>query len=72
MDKDYTINQVADIIQVNRKTVEAWIQSGELEAYQIRSGGRYRITPAALDKFRANRQVQPKREKSEDTLAPAC
>ena len=66
MQQDYTIDQVAEIIQVHRKTVEAWIQSGELEAYYLSRGKqRYRVTPAALDKFRAGRPVKPRPEESQ-------
>ena len=63
--KDLTIDQVASIVQVNRRTVEKWIQGGLLKAYEV--NGRYRITPEALEAFKANRQVQPKqREQSQD------
>lgn len=56
--QDYTVEQVAAIVQVNRRSVENWIRNGELDAYEF--GGRYRIRPEALDEFRAKRKVQPR------------
>lgn len=63
--QDYTIDQVARITQVHRKTVEKWIREGDLKAY-IAQGGRYRIRPDALDQFRENRKVTPKRKEKEE------
>ena len=67
MEQDYTIDQVAEIVQVHRKTVEDWINSGELEAYQLKR--RKRVTPEALRKFRANRQVKPQEKEGGLALA---
>lgn len=60
MEKDYTIDQVAEIIQVHRKTVEDWILSGELEAYSLKR--RKRVTAAALERFREQRKVVPQEQ----------
>lgn len=62
-EQDLTINQVAEIVQVHRKTVEDWVLSGKLAAYQLTEGGRYRIRPKDLETFRAQRQVKPRATK---------
>lgn len=69
MERDYTIDQVAEIIQVHRKTVEDWINSGELEAYQLKR--RKRVTAAALNRFREKRQVIPQQEDKGDLATVA-
>lgn len=67
---DYTIDQVAKIVQVNRKTVEKWIREGDLDAYDI-GGDRKRIRPDKLEEFREKRRVNPrqKQKKDEEDLA---
>ena len=83
MEQDYTIDQVAEMIQVHRKTVEEWIHTGKLDAYQLEEGGRYRIRPSALEQFRASRLVKPRqarprprrkttKKKNEGDLAPVA
>ena len=44
-----TIEQVARILQVNRRTVRRLLQRGELP--WVRIGRQYRLEPAALDAF---------------------
>jgi excisionase family DNA binding protein len=57
----YTINQIADLFQVNRDTVTAWIRAGELMAMNIARNKnglpRYRITQEALDGFMLRRRA---------------
>ena len=35
MDRMLTTNEVADRLEVSRRTVRRWIQSGELRGYQL-------------------------------------
>lgn len=66
-DQDYTIDDIARILQIHRKTAERLVTSGALEGYKI--GRVHRVTHEALDKFRAENKVKPKREpKSEEDL----
>jgi len=69
---DLTIEQVAKIVQVNRKTVEKWIREGDLDAYEI-GNDRKRIRPDKLEEFREKRRVNPRKrtKKSEGDLALA-
>jgi excisionase family DNA binding protein len=48
MNKLYTIQQVADILQVSKKSVYRYIESGKLKATKI---GQWRIKKEDLDKF---------------------
>ena len=48
MQKLYTIQQVADILQVSKKSVYRYIQSGKLKATKI---GQWRIKKEDLDKL---------------------
>lgn len=61
--QDLTIDQVAKIVQVNRKTVERWIRDGELDAYEV-GNDRKRIKPAKLEEFKEKRRVRAQ-QKSE-------
>ncbi len=45
----YTVEQVADFLQVHWQTVLNYIKGGKLEA--VRLGKGYRISKEALDKF---------------------
>lgn len=54
--KDYTVDDVATMLQCHRRLVERLIASGELKAYHI---GRYiRISPDKLEEYKANHPVQ--------------
>ncbi len=48
MKKLFTVQQVADILQVSKKSVYRYIQGGKLEAKKI---GQWRIKKEDLDKF---------------------
>ncbi len=57
-EKLLTVKQVADIMSVDEKTVRNWIQRGDLRAVNIgRLRPEYRIRPADLDEYMANRQT---------------
>jgi excisionase family DNA binding protein len=56
-DQDLTIDQVAQMLQRHRKTVESYIASGAMEAYK--EGRTYRITRRAVERFRQERIVKP-------------
>lgn len=66
--KDYTIDQVAAILQVHRKTVERLINTGKMDAYLI--GNVKRITPESLDRYKQEHPARrsKKRGHDEDTL----
>jgi excisionase family DNA binding protein len=44
-----TLPEVAERLQVSRRTVYRWIKAGDLDAYQF--GREYRITESALKDF---------------------
>jgi excisionase family DNA binding protein len=53
---DYTVDDVARLLQVQPTTVRTWIKQGQLKAWLLgskRAG--YRITPEDLARFRAER-----------------
>lgn len=45
----YTVEQIAELLQVHWQTVLNYIKSGKLEAVKLGRG--YRISKEALDKF---------------------
>jgi excisionase family DNA binding protein len=59
-----TPDQVAELVQVSRKTVMRAIEAGELEASQLtQKRGGWRIRPEAIDewmKLRSNRRRPPR------------
>jgi excisionase family DNA binding protein len=58
----YTVEEVANRLRVDVKTVRKWIRQGELVAMDI--GREYRIRKTALDDFIRRRE---KRDKPTDT-----
>lgn len=48
-EKFYTIEQVAEMLQVVYLTVYRWIQDGKLKS--VKAGKQYRIRQSDLDKF---------------------
>jgi excisionase family DNA binding protein len=54
----YSLEQVAEWLGFNRKTVVKWIESGELVASKL--GRAYRIRQADLDDFMRRKQIKPK------------
>jgi len=49
MNKVYTVNQVAEMLQLNPVTILRYIAQGRLSA--LKFGGVYRITDKALEEF---------------------
>jgi excisionase family DNA binding protein len=62
--RDLTVEQVAEELQVNPRSVYKWIQIGELRAMDLGSGGKhiYRISRADLDAFKQARKTKPDKE----------
>jgi excisionase family DNA binding protein len=56
----YTVEEVANQLRVNPRTVRSWIASGELIALDV--GREYRISQTDLDAFKEKRKTD-KREK---------
>ena len=46
----YTTEQVAQLFQTSRRTVQHWIRTGQLEAFRI--GREWRVEAEALRKFK--------------------
>jgi excisionase family DNA binding protein len=59
----FTVTEIVARLQVDRRTVLAWIRAGELRAINVvrAPGGqpRYRVTPEELADFEERRQEQP-------------
>jgi len=51
-----TVKQVAEKIQVTKRTVYDWIRQGKLQAY--RAGRQYRITDEQLEAFLTQKKEQ--------------
>lgn len=69
-DKLYTMQDLCELLQVSRSTVNRIISSGELPV--VRIGGSVRFSPAAVDRYiRSNetRSAAPRRKT--DVKAPA-
>ncbi len=63
-DKMLTIDEVAERMRVNEKTVRNWIQSGELAAFPIGKRG-YRISETDLHDFVETRKQRLQKQKEE-------
>lgn len=52
--RDLTVEQIAEELQVNPRSVYKWIQSGELPSMDLGSGGKhiYRVSRTDLDTFK--------------------
>jgi len=61
--KDLTVEQVAEELQVHPRSVYKWIQTGELPAMDLGSGGKhiYRISRIDLDTFKQTRKTRRER-----------
>lgn len=57
----YTVEQVAELLQVHWQTVLNYIKSGRLEALQLGKG--YRISQDALNKFIKENSAHPENRK---------
>ncbi|MCW1908025.1 MAG: helix-turn-helix domain-containing protein [Candidatus Saccharibacteria bacterium] len=56
--KYYTVQDVADLLQLHWQSVLTYIKKGELEAVKLGKG--YRISQQALDSFIAKRTTKTK------------
>jgi excisionase family DNA binding protein len=64
-DKMLTIEEVAERMRVNEKTVRNWIASGELPAFPIGKRG-YRISETDLRNFVEARKQRLQKQASDD------
>lgn len=64
-DKMLTIEEVAERMRVNEKTVRSWIASGELPAFPIGKRG-YRISETDLHNFVEARKQRLQRQAHDD------
>lgn len=64
-DKMLTVEEVAERMRVNEKTVRNWITSGELAAFPIGKRG-YRISETDLHNFVEARKRKLQRQGSDD------
>lgn len=62
IEKMYTPEQVAEMLQVSIYTVRKWYASGKLDA--LKAGRRIRITESALKKFMQSRNGSGDTEQS--------
>ncbi|HYH75697.1 MAG TPA: helix-turn-helix domain-containing protein [Candidatus Saccharimonadales bacterium] len=56
MPKFYTVQEVADMLQVHWQSILTYIKSGKLEAVKLGKG--YRISELALKKFLADQSTK--------------
>lgn len=54
----YTVEELAEKLQVHWQTILNYIRSGELEALRLGKG--YRISKSSFDKFVSNRSTKKK------------
>lgn len=54
-----TVGNVAEMCQVHRKTVTRAIRSGRLRAARLGARGAYRLRPEDVDRWLADRVVEP-------------
>ena len=59
MPKFYTVQEVADILQIHWQSVLTYIKDGKLEAVKLGKG--YRISESALKKFLADHSTRKKK-----------
>ncbi|MCP4788446.1 MAG: helix-turn-helix domain-containing protein [Fuerstiella sp.] len=60
---DYTVSQLAEVLQRSRSSITCLIKSGRLAAYDAAPEGRHRqwrVTPESLDQFRNQNAAKPK------------
>ncbi|APZ92175.1 helix-turn-helix domain-containing protein [Fuerstiella marisgermanici] len=71
---DHTVTQLSELMQRSRSSITTLIESGKLEAYDAAPDGRYRqyrVTPEALEKFRAaNKAAKSKQPKQRRVAKP--
>jgi len=60
---DLTCREAAAVLGRHESTVRAWLEAGELEGYKQR-GREWRVTPAALERFRERERTRESRDKA--------
>jgi excisionase family DNA binding protein len=55
----FTVQEVADQLNVHPDTVRQWIRSGKLEAIDLGGRAGFRVSESALQKFIRERKVRP-------------
>ena len=56
---DYTVRAAARVCSCTPETVQGWIATGKLRAYQLGGTGHYRIPASELDRVRSEWAVHP-------------
>jgi excisionase family DNA binding protein len=49
MEELFTVQQVAERLQVRQRTVKRWLLSGQLRG--LKAGRKWRVTPSAIEAF---------------------
>lgn len=57
-DRDFTVEEVADVMRVSAQTVRLWIKKGWVNAHKTPSG-RWRVSQAEVDRLRGRDGVRP-------------
>ena len=57
LEKFFTVEELAERLQVSDQTVRRWVKSGKLTAFK--PGKELRIRPADLEKFLESRKIRP-------------
>ncbi|MFA6832210.1 MAG: helix-turn-helix domain-containing protein [Bacteroidaceae bacterium] len=55
--KVYSVNDLVEILQLNRKTITGYIRTGQIKAFRVGNG--YRVTNSSLELFMSSREVKP-------------
>lgn len=63
--RDLTIAEVCDELRLSRPTVYNLIREGQLPAYRVGRGGRYRVTVASLEHYKATHSVAHARKEAD-------
>lgn len=70
---DHSVSDLAKVMQRSRSSILSLIQAGHLEAYDSAPEGKhrqYRVTPEALDAFRAKNSAAKPKAKSRRKPVP--
>lgn len=61
--KIYNLNEVCDLLKMNKQTIRKYIRNGKLKASKV--GTHYMVTDEAIQDFLKANEVQPKTEDNE-------
>jgi excisionase family DNA binding protein len=70
---DFTVSDLAKLLQRSRSSITALIQTGRLQAYDAAPEGRYRqwrVTKEALEKFRQQNRARPAAQRRRQITKP--